>query len=257
MDLGLRGKIAIVAGGARGCGRGISEELASEGACVVLTSRQAGLAEAAAADIRGRRAEALGLVADMANRDDVARVVEATRAAFGDATIMVVNPAAAGRPRGFENISDDLFSAGLDAWLHPVTMLARELLPAMKTARWGRVVAIGSVAMKTPHLSDPMYLGNIRVAVAAFIKTFAHEFGKIGITANTVATGPFLTELSTSYMADAGAYSETEMMAQTAMGRWGTPKEMGALVAFLCSARAAYISGETIRIDGGYSHSLF
>jgi len=253
----LSGKVAVITGAARGQGEAEARRFVAEGARVVLTSRQADLAEASAAEIRAAGGEALGLGADMRRREDVARVAQAARDTFGEATIMVVNPAAAGRPRGFEQTSDEMFSEGLDAWLHPVTMLARELVPAMKAAQWGRVIAIGSVSMKTPHLEDPMYLSNVRVAVAGFIKTFAHEFGKQGITANTVATGPFLTGLSTAYMGDAGARTAEAMMADTAMGRWGRPDEMGSLVAFLCSTRAAYVSGETIRIDGGYSHSLF
>ncbi|MBG6119991.1 MULTISPECIES: SDR family NAD(P)-dependent oxidoreductase [unclassified Sphingobium] len=257
MDLGLKGKVAIVTGGARGCGFGIATELAREGVRVALTSREGVLAEESARALCEQGYDAIGLGADMKHPDQVAQVVEAVRDRYGDPLIMVVNPAAAGRPRGFENTSEADFSAGLNAWLHPLTLLARALLPAMKAAQWGRVIAIGSVAMKTPHLADPMYIGNIRVAVNAFIKTFAHEYGKLGITANTIATGPFLTELSRAYMADTGALTQEEMMAQTAMGRWGTPDEMGALVAFLCSTRAAYISGETIRIDGGYGNSLF
>jgi 3-oxoacyl-[acyl-carrier protein] reductase len=85
----------------------------------------------------------------------------------------------------------------------------------------------------------------------------SHEYGRDGITANTIATGPFLTDLSRSYMQDAGAYTEEAMMQLTAMGRWGRPEEMGDVVAFLCSERASYVSGETIRVDGGYGHSLF
>jgi 3-oxoacyl-[acyl-carrier protein] reductase len=118
-------------------------------------------------------------------------------------------------------------------------------------------VSISSVCIKVPHLEDPLYSFNTRVAAASVIKTLAHEYGPYGITANTVATGPFLTEGSRQYMAQQGALSEEKLVSSTAMGRWGSPDEMGALVAFLCSTRAAYISGEAIRIDGGYCSSLF
>jgi 3-oxoacyl-[acyl-carrier protein] reductase len=102
-----------------------------------------------------------------------------------------------------------------------------------------------------------MYTSNTRVAVVGVMKTLAHEYGSYGITANVIATGPFLTGRSRAYMRDAGALTEAQMVAATAMGRWGRPDEMGAVVAFLCSTRASYVSGETIRVDGGYSHSMF
>ena len=112
--------------------------------------------------------------------------------------------------------------------------------------------------MKTPHLDDPMPATNIRVAAAALMKTLAQENGPYGITANTIATGPFESELSRTYRASGTGVKTDEWYAKMLpVGRWGDPREMGDLVAFLCSTRAAFITGETIRIDGGYTKSLF
>ena len=257
MDLGLREKIAVVAGGSRGCGRGIAEELAREGALVVLSGRDAANVEATVAHIRAQGGQAQGVVADMVQKSGADRIVAAAREAFGDPHILVVNPPGPNRVRGFEAASDDEFRSGHEHWVMTLVQLARAVLPAMKAGRWGRIVDIASIGVKSPHLEDPMYTQNTRVAVVGVIKTLAHEYGGFGITANVIATGPFLTELSREYMRDAGALTEDHMVAATAMGRWGRPDEMGAVVAFLCSERASYVSGETIRVDGGYSHSMF
>ena len=139
-----------------------------------------------------------------------------------------------------------------------VVFLTRQVLPAMRARQWGRLVNIGSIAMKTPHLEDPMPATNIRVAVAALMKTFSQENGGFGITANTIATGPFDSELSRAYRTSGTGVKTPEWYdAMLPVGRWGRPEEMGYLVAFLCSPKAAFLTGETIRIDGGYTKSLF
>lgn len=258
MDLGLSDKVAVVAGGASGCGLAIAEELAKEGARVVLSSRDSNKVDTAAAGIRASGAEALGIAGDMAVKADATRIVEEARRVFGDPDILVVNPPGPGaRSRGFENTPDEEFRDANEQWVMSFVFLAREVLPAMKRKRWGRIVNVGSIGMKVPHLADPMYAQNTRVGVVGVVKTVSHEYGRDNITANTIATGPFMTELTRSYLADAGALSEDHMIGATAMGRWGKPEEMGAVVAFLCSERASYISGETIRVDGGYTHNLF
>jgi 3-oxoacyl-[acyl-carrier protein] reductase len=264
MDLELAGKIAIVAGGARGCGRAVAERLAAEGARVVLTGRNAASVDAAASAIQATGAEGHGLVADMVAKDGASRIVDAARSRFGDADILVVNSPGpvpdrmTNRWRGFDNTSDDDFELAYAMLVMSQVRLARAVLPAMKQKRWGRLVNIGSIAMKTPHLEDPMPATNIRVAVAAVMKTLAHEYGPHGITANTVATGPFDSELSRDYRASGPGVKTPEWYASMLpVGRWGEPREIGDLVAFLCSPRAAFITGETSRIDGGYTKSLF
>ena len=264
MDLGLAGKIAIVAGGSRGCGRGIAESLAREGARVLLTGRNAEPVNATAENIRAAGGEAVGIVADMTVKADAQRIVAEARKAFGDPDILVVNsPGSVPDPktnrwRGFENCSDDDFLEIYQMFVMSVVYLTREVLPAMREKRWGRLVNIGSIAMKVPHLEDPMPATNIRVAVAALMKTLSQENGPYGITANTVATGPFESELSREYRASGTGIKTAEWYRKMLpVGRWGEPEEMGDLVAYLCSTRAGFLTGETIRIDGGYTKSLF
>jgi 3-oxoacyl-[acyl-carrier protein] reductase len=264
VDLGLSGKVAVVAGGSRGCGRGISQELANEGVRVVLTGRNPDVVDEAVALIGATGGEAAGMVADMTVKSEAEAIIATTRDTFGGPDILVVNsPGPVPDPetnhwRGFENCSDEDFLAVYQGFVMSVVYLARAALPAMREKRWGRLVNIGSIAMKVPHLEDPMPATNTRVAVNGLMKTLAQENGPYGITANVVATGPFDTELSQQYRASGtGIKTDEWYQKMLPVGRWGRPAEMGALVAFLCSERASFITGETIRIDGGYSKSLF
>ena len=264
MDLGLAGKIAVVAGGSRGCGRAIAESLAREGASVVLSGRNQAPVDTAVEGILEYGGKALGVVADMTVKRDAQRIVEAARGTFGDPDILVVNsPGSVPDPktnrwRGFENCSDDDFLEIYQMFVMSVVYLTREVLPAMRAKRWGRLLNIGSIAMKNPHLEDPMPATNIRVAVNALMKTLSQENGPFGITANVIATGPFDSELSRDYRASGTGIKTAEWYQKMLpVGRWGEPEEMGDLAAFLCSTRAAFLTGETIRLDGGYSKSLF
>ncbi|MGB8364170.1 MAG: SDR family oxidoreductase [Rhizomicrobium sp.] len=264
MDLGLMEKIALVAGGSRGCGYAIAEELASEGAKVVLSGRQVEQVEAAERALRDRGFVATGIAADMTTEGGCDAMVDVARKTYGDPDILVVNSPGpfpdtrSNRGRGFDNCADDLYAEVHNNFVLSQVRLARAVLPSMKEKRWGRLVNLGSIAMKVPHLEDPMPAVNTRVAVAALMKSLAQEFGPYGITANTIATGPFDSALSREYRASGtGVKTEDWYRTMLPVGRWGRPEEMGALVAFLCSIRAGFLTGETIRIDGGYAKSLF
>lgn len=264
MDLGIEDKVAVVAGGSRGCGRGVSEALANEGARVVLSGRVPEAVAACVAAIREAGGRAHGVVADMTHKQGAQRIIAEARSAFGDPDILIVNSPGpvpdrvTDRWRGFDNSSDDDFLEAYQDFVMSVVYLTREVLPAMRNKKWGRLVNLGSIAMKVPHLEDPMPATNIRVAVAALMKTLAQENGPYGITANTIATGPFESELSREYRASGtGIKTEEWYRKMLPVGRWGRPDEMGALTAFLCSRHAAFLTGETIRIDGGYTKSLF
>jgi 3-oxoacyl-[acyl-carrier protein] reductase len=264
MDLGLTGKIAVVAGGSRGCGRGVAEELAREGARVVLSGRLPEKVEAAAAAIGGIGGQATGVACDVTTADGCTALVAAAREAYGEPDILVVNSPGpfpdpeTNRGRGFDNSPDDIFDEVHRSFVMSQVWLTRAVVPAMKARGWGRLVNLGSIAMKVPHQEDPMPAVNIRVGVAALMKSLAQELGPFGITANTVATGPFESELSREYRASGTGVKTAEWYrAALPVGRWGRPEEMGALVAFLCSTRAAFLTGETIRLDGGYTKSLF
>jgi 3-oxoacyl-[acyl-carrier protein] reductase len=257
MDFGLNGKIAVVAGGSRGCGFAISEALCNEGAQVVLTGRNSSTVENAVARLNQAGGKVHGVVADMNLKKDAARIASEARRVFGAPSMVVINPAMSNLKGGFDNTTDEAFIASNNDWIMSHVYLLRELLPAMAAAGWGRVISIGSVSQKMPNLLDPLYTGNIRVSSAAFIKTLAGEYGRRGITANTICTGPFKSELVLGYMQHSGDFGADHVVERSSSGRWGDPKEMGGIVAFLCSERASYINGEAIRVDGGYTHNLF
>lgn len=256
MDFGIDGKVAVVGGGSRGCGLGVSKALAAEGVHVFLTGRRERQVEEAVAQIQAAGGVAAGMAADMADPAMAEAIVAEATARLGAPTILVVNPKPVSLSRGFDQMTDDDFREAADIYVVSMVALVRAMLPAMKAAQWGRIVCLGSIGMKVLHLDDPMYAQNTRVAAAAIVKTMAHEFGPFGITANTIATGPFMTGLTQDYI-EGGGLAEDKMLAMTASGRWGTPEEMGAVVAFLCSRQASFVTGETIRVDSGYTHSLF
>src|SRR5438309_2787401 len=162
MDLGLAGKVAVVAGGSRGCGRGIVEVLAAEGARVAFSGRVAELVQATEAELRAAGLEVRGVVADMTQPSGAALIHAAALDSYGDPQVLVVNSPGAvpdpstGRWRGFENSSDADFEEIYRNFVMSLVYLSRLVLPAMKAASWGRLLNIGSTAMKVPHLEDPM-----------------------------------------------------------------------------------------------------
>ena len=257
MDLGLLGKRALVAGGARGGGLAIAKELAKEGALVTITGRDPALVRGAVDEIRALGFEAHGTAADIALSEGCKEAVAYATAACGTPQILIVNPPSPPRVRGLEETSDAVFEAAHNQWAMTLVRLARHVVANMKVENWGRIVALGSIGMKSPHLKDPVYVMNTRVVTAAVIKTMAQEFGPFNICANCVAVGPFRLSLSEGYLEEKGARKEQDMVSQTAMNRWGEPRELAALVTFLCSTRASFITGETIRIDGNAGASLF
>jgi 3-oxoacyl-[acyl-carrier protein] reductase len=263
MDLGIANRTAIVAGGSRGCGRGIVEALAAEGARVLFTGRNGQAVTATETDVRAAGGQVTGMVADMTTIEDATAIPMAAREIYGDADILIVNapnafPKRSGHLRGFENCEDEDYVETFENHVLSVVRLTRAVLPAMKTRGWGRLLNIGTIAFKTPHQEDPMPATDVRIAVAPLQRILAHEYGRWGITANIIATGPFESELSRDYRASLPEVKTPEWYAQMLpVARWGQPIEMGWLAAFLCSDRAAFLTGEVIRLDGGYTKSLF
>ncbi|MBV8778676.1 MAG: SDR family oxidoreductase [Alphaproteobacteria bacterium] len=268
MDLDLEGKVALVSGGTKGCGLAIAAELAREGGRVVVASRSRDNVEAAVAEIGAAGGQVRGVAADMTTPDGVAAAVETAHAAFGPPLIAISNVNAPDgptveRPRwGFEDVSDEEFDTGYEVLVRSVVLLTRAVLPAMKAARWGRLLNIGSKAVKVPHLPpSPMVLSNVgRMGVVRLMKDISLEYGIYNITANVIATGAFATTRSHAYFESRGLTiaEQEENLRKAAIGvsRFGRPEEMGWLAAFLCSDRAAFISGEVIGISGGMSVAM-
>lgn len=262
MELGLTGRVALVAASSRGLGRAIAAELATEGTRVVMCARGEDALRAAAEDIRqATGAEVLAVPADLGVPADVARVADAARSRFGAIDILVTNTG--GPPAGpFESHSPDAWEVAVRQNLGSVLDLTRAVLPGMKDRGWGRIVNVTSIAVKQPV--DNLILSNaVRAAVTGFARTLANEVAAQGVTVNNVMPGytrtDRVTELAARNAAQRGTSPGAELERwerEIPMRRLGEPEELAALVAFLCSARASYITGTSIPVDGGWIKSL-
>jgi 3-oxoacyl-[acyl-carrier protein] reductase len=262
MDLGLRGKVALVAASSAGLGRAVAEELAREGANLVMCARGKERLDTVARTIRdetGVRVEALG--ADLSQISDVQRVTDVALRTFGQVDILVTN--AGGPPAGpFESHSHETWQAALRQNLDSVVELVRAVLPGMKERRWGRIINVTSIAVKQPV--DGLILSNsVRAAVTGFARTLANEVAPFGITVNNVMPGYTRTQRVEDLAAKNAAMRDSSLAAELAlferqipMGRLGEPAEFAAMVAFLASERASYTTGASIPVDGGWIRSL-
>jgi 3-oxoacyl-[acyl-carrier protein] reductase len=251
MDLGIEGRVALVIGASRGIGRGIAAALAREGASVAIASRARGALEEAAAAIDG---EVSPFVADASDTERLAALPGDVAAALGPVEILVANTG--GPPLGgaLDHDLDEWERAYRSLVLAP-RVLAGAVVPGMRERGWGRIVNVGSSSTREPI--PGLNLSNShRMAAVGFLKTLSREVAADRITVNTVATGRFATE---RLAANAGSMEAAEAAARELVpaGRLGTPEEYGDLVAFLCSERAAYLTGAVIPLDGGLLHSAF
>jgi 3-oxoacyl-[acyl-carrier protein] reductase len=262
MDLGLTGRVALVGGSSRGLGFATARELAAEGCAVVICARDGDALEQARGTITADTgAEVLAVVANLSEEDGVRVVTESAIDAFGHVDVLVTNTG--GPPAGpFESHSADVWRSAFAQNLESVLNLSRAVLPAMKERRWGRIINITSIAVKQPV--DGLILSNsLRAGVTGFARTLANEVAGHGITVNNVMPGYTRTERLV-HLAEHNAHSRgtdtSEAYAQwereIPMARLGEPEELAALVAFLASTRGAYITGQSIAVDGGWIRSL-
>ncbi len=262
MDLGIKGKVAFVAAASKGLGRAVAEELAAEGASLVLCARNAqnlNLVSEQIADTAG--AIVLPVVADVSNAEDVARAVQAGVEEFGRIDILVTN--AGGPPAGrFEDLSREMWEAATRLTLNSVLELTRAVLPGMKERNWGRILNITSIAVKQP-VDNLMLSNSLRAAVTGFARTLANEVATDGITVNNILPGYTRTERMDELARAASeregisaAEASAKWEAEIPMRRLGEPREFAALAAFLVSERASYITGTSIPVDGGWIRSL-
>jgi 3-oxoacyl-[acyl-carrier protein] reductase len=261
MDLGLTDKVALVAASSRGLGRAVAEELAREGARLVLCARGEPALRETADAIRAAGGEVESLAADVSHPEDVARIVDAGVRAFGRIDVLVTN--GGGPPAGpFESHPAEAWHEAIRQNLDSVVELTRRVLPGMKERGWGRVINVTSIAVKQPV--DNLILSNsVRAAVTGFARTLANEVAPFGITVNNVMPGYTRTQRVDELAARNASLRGTTADAQLAvwegqipMGRLGRPEEFAAVVAFLASERASYVTGASIPVDGGWIRAL-
>ena len=262
MDLGLKGRAALVCGSSQGLGRAIADALAAEGADIVVNGRSLAKLE----EVRSQIADATGATvravpADLTDPNGVQELVRATQNAYGKIDILVTNtggPAAG----AFEDHSADVWTQTIAQNFESVVNLTRAVLPGMKERRWGRIVNVTSISVKQP-VAGLILSNSVRAAVTGFAKTVSNEVAPYNVTVNNVLPGFTRTE-RLIHLAEAvaeregitvaGAYEGWEK--EIPMGRLADPPELGAVAAFLCSEQASYITGQSIAVDGGWIKGL-
>jgi 3-oxoacyl-[acyl-carrier protein] reductase len=262
VDFGIRGKIALVSASSRGLGRAIAEELAAEGANLVVCARGEDALRLAADEIRKRSGvEVLEVAADVSDPAGLDRVAGAALKKFGKVDILVTN--SGGPPSGpFESLAPEAWDAAVRLLLLSAVGLARAVLPGMKERRWGRILNVTSIAVKQP-IEGLMLSNSLRAAVTGFARTLANEVAPFNVTVNNLMPGYTRTDRVEQLARAAGersGVSTKETFAkwekEIPMGRLGEPREFAALAAFLASERASYITGSSIAVDGGWIRSL-
>ncbi len=249
MDLGLKGKRALVLASSKGLGKAVATELAQEGADVMLNARNQEELERTAGGIKiltGK--EVPFVVGNVSIPEERQHILEEALDHFGQVDILVTN--SGGPPLGlFEQHQVSEWEKAYKLLLESAVGLIKGVLPGMKEQEWGRIIAVTSQAVKQPV--DGLILSNsVRAAVLGLVKTLANELGAYNITVNNVMPGYTQTKRLESLMAKNPDFEEA--IQEVPLGRVGQPREFAAAVAFLASERASYITGVSLPVDGGW-----
>jgi len=262
MELQLCGRVALVSAASKGLGKAAAWALAREGADLAIAARGRETLEAAAEEIRadtGR--QVLAISADVSHAAEVDNLLAQVLGRYGRVDILV-NNAGGPRPGVFTDMADADWLAAVELNLLSAVRLIQGVLPGMRARRWGRIVNITSIAVKQP-IPDLILSNTVRSGVVAMAKTLAGQVANEGITVNNVCPGYMLTDRVRSLAAataQAEAISVDAALARSEsaipMGRMGRPEELAAVIAFLASEPASYVTGATLQVDGGLYQGL-
>jgi 3-oxoacyl-[acyl-carrier protein] reductase len=242
MQIDLTGRVALVTGSTRGIGRSIAELLASCGARVAVAGRDAAKASEIAAQISP---EARGFGCDVADPASVTTLIADVEAAFGSLDILV-NNAGLTRDNIMLRLKDDDWDAVLDANLRGAFVAIRAATRGMMKRRWGRIINISSVVGLVGNKGQSNYAAS-KAGLIGLTKSVAKEFASRNILANAIAPGFIETDMTNAMTAEARA----ALMGSIPLERLGSPNDVAAMVAFLASEHAAYITGQVLVVDGG------
>lgn len=266
MDLGLTGKVALVAAASKGLGRAIAEEFAREGSKVAMCSREESAITSAAEDIiRKTKGNVLPIAADLSTAEGCETFIQNAVGAFGTIDILIVN--AGGPPPGrFDDLDDAAWQKAVDLTLFSAVRLTRLALPYMRKQKSGSIVYSTSTSVRQPTQYLNLILSNaIRAAVHGMLKTLSSDLAKDGIRVNAVQPGRIATDRLIQLDTDTARRQNTTPeevrkryeQSVIPMGRYGKPEEYAAAVVFVASPKASYITGVSLQVDGGMLMGMF
>jgi 3-oxoacyl-[acyl-carrier protein] reductase len=254
MDLGLNNKTAFVAASSQGLGKSVALELAHEGANIIICGRNKANLEKAKQEIEHKtHKEVLALIGDLSIIKEREQIIESTLRAYSTIDILVTNTG--GPLTGkIEELKSEDWDKAYNNLLVSVVNLVNGFLPAMKKQHWGRIISITSMAVKQP-INNLILSNSVRASVVGLMKTLANELAMYNITVNNVMPGYTETERLKELIENKPSFASAKN--EIPLGRFGTPEEFAAAVAFLASERASYITGVSLAVDGGWTKGVF
>jgi 3-oxoacyl-[acyl-carrier protein] reductase len=264
MELGLKGKVALVTAASKGIGFGVAKVLASEGCKVVLSSRNTdSISRAKNQIVRDTsNRDVYALSADLTIKEDIDQLVKNAAVKFGPVDILAYNTGPP-KPGTFNELGDSDWDNGVKLLLMSAVWLARRVVPGMERKKWGRLVFITSTTLRQP-IPNLVLSNTVRLSLAGLSKSLATEYGGKGITSNGIMQGHILTDRQREIARDVSSRTGKtiddamkQVLLEVPLGRYGTSEEVGNLAAFLASDKASYINGAMIPIDGGMTRSVF
>jgi 3-oxoacyl-[acyl-carrier protein] reductase len=255
MDLGIRGRVALVTGASSGIGEAVALALAGEGVTLAVAARRRDKLESVA-----KRAKAAGVtdarafVVDLDDASAVARMLADVKDAFGNPDILVLNSGGP-KPGTYTSLTLEDWDTAYRGVLRNMLEMTNNVLPGMTANQWGRIVALASSSVKQP-IPNLTLSNAFRTALVSALKTLSIEVAKDGITINSIATGRVDTDRLRHLYPDDAAMTAAARV-DVPIGRVATPAEFAPMVAFLCSEQARYVTGQTIAIDGGLIKALY
>ncbi len=259
MDLGIKGRVAMIAAASKGLGKACAIALAQEGCRVSLCARNADELEKARVEA-AEHSEAIAVVADVTSAADLEHWHQLAVSQLGPVDILVTNTG--GPPvKRFLELTDEHWQSGVESTLMNVVRLSRLVIPGMQQRRWGRIIHLTSLVAKQP-VDELTISSTIRAGLSGLTKTMANQVGPDGITVNALLTGHIMTDrqfhIADLRVIERGISYEEYFAGQAAeipLRRIGEPREIGEVVAFLASERASYITGVSLQVDGGLIRS--